>query len=87
MSVCLKLIISVTAEPIGFYSSWNIPTDPVVVLGYVLEGWYTPTPSKKDPPHFFRLKQISRTPTAPLWQSQRKKHPSQQIFPQLSKLM
>ena len=33
LSVFIKLKISVTAEPIGFYSSGNIPTGPVVVLG------------------------------------------------------
>ena len=36
-SVRLSLKISVTTEPIGFYSG-NIPTDPVVVLGYLLGG-------------------------------------------------
>ena len=39
LSVCLKLKISVTAEPIGFYSSGNIPTGPVVVLGFLFWGW------------------------------------------------
>ena len=43
-SVCLKLKISVTAEPIGIYFSVKIPT-PVVVLSYFpggldhLTGW------------------------------------------------
>ena len=36
LSVCLSPKISVTTEPIGFYSSGNIPTGPVVVLGYFL---------------------------------------------------
>ena len=40
LSVCpfvrLKLKISETAEPIGFYSSGNILTGPMVVLGYFL---------------------------------------------------
>ena len=36
-----KLKISVTAEPIWFYSSGNIPTGSVVVLGYFLERWDT----------------------------------------------
>ena len=55
MSVCPSLKISVTTEPIGFYSSGNIPTGPVVVLGYFLGGWDTPNPpkNKKIPPHFF----------------------------------
>ena len=39
-SVCLKLKISVTAEPIGLYFFGNIPTGPVVVLGYFLKGKY-----------------------------------------------
>ena len=43
-SVRLKLKISVTTELIGFYSSGYIPTGPVVVLGYFLRGWDTPTP-------------------------------------------
>ncbi len=40
----LKLKIS-TAEPIGFYSSGNVPTGPVVVLGSFLGGWYQGRPS------------------------------------------
>ena len=63
MSVCLyvrpSLKISVTTEPIGFYSSENIPTGTVVVLGYFLGGLDTPNPPKKKqkntPPHFFSL--------------------------------
>ncbi len=35
MSVCTSLKILVTTEPIGFYPSGNIPTGPVVVLGYL----------------------------------------------------
>ena len=52
LSVRLKLKISVTAEPIVLYSSGIIPTDPVVVLRYFLEGWDTPNPpkNKKIPP-------------------------------------
>ena len=46
LSVRLSLKISVTTEPIGFYSSGNIPTGPVVVLGYFLGGWDTPNPPK-----------------------------------------
>ena len=38
-SVCLSLRILVTTEPIGFYSSGNIPAGPVVVLGYFLGVW------------------------------------------------
>ena len=55
LSVCLKLKISVTAEPIWFYSSENIPTGLLVVLGYLLGGWDTLTPFKKQksPLHFF----------------------------------
>ncbi len=34
--------ISVTAKPIEFYSSENIPTGVVVVLGYFLRGWDPP---------------------------------------------
>ena len=45
-SVRLSLKISVTTEPIGFYSSGNIPNGPVVVLGYFLWGWDTPNPTK-----------------------------------------
>ena len=33
MSVCLKLKISVTSEPIELYSSGNIPTGPVMAMG------------------------------------------------------
>ena len=43
-SVCLSLKISVTTELMGFYSSWNIPPGPVVVLSYFLGGWDTPNP-------------------------------------------
>ncbi len=38
MSVRLKLKISVTAEPIGLYSTGNISTGPVMVLSIFLEG-------------------------------------------------
>ena len=38
MSVLPSLKISVTTEPIGFYSSGNIPACPLVVLGYFLGG-------------------------------------------------
>ena len=34
LSVCLKLRILVTTKPIGFYSSGNVLTGPVVVLGF-----------------------------------------------------
>ena len=49
MSVRLKLKISVTTEPIGFYSSGYIPIGPVVVLSYFYGGGSPPTspPSKK----------------------------------------
>ena len=55
MSVRLKLEISITTEPIGFYSSGNIPAAPVVVIDYFLGGWDTPNPpkTKKIPPIFF----------------------------------
>ena len=39
MSVCLKLKILVTTEPIGLYSSGIIPTGPVLVFNYFLRGW------------------------------------------------
>ncbi len=42
----LKISVSVTTEPIGFYTSGNISTAPVVVLGYFLGGWDTPNPPK-----------------------------------------
>ena len=49
MSVRPSLEISVTTEPIGFYSSGNIPTVPVVVLGYFLGGrGETPTTPQKQ---------------------------------------
>ncbi len=47
-SVCPSLKISVTTEPIGFYSSGNIPTGRVVVLGYFLGGGTHPTPQKQN---------------------------------------
>ena len=47
MSVCLKLKISVTTEPIILYSSGNIPTGPVMVLGCFLGEWDTATPPPK----------------------------------------
>ena len=49
-SVRLKLKISVTTELIGLYSSGNIPTGPVVFLGYFLGGWDTPNPEKTKTP-------------------------------------
>ena len=52
MSVCLfvrpSTKISVTTEPIGFYSSGNIPTGQVVVLGYFFWGGDTPNPPKNN---------------------------------------
>ena len=48
LSVYPSLKISVTNEPIEFYSSGNIPTGPVEVLGYFLGGWNTPNPPKKQ---------------------------------------
>ncbi len=55
LSVCLKLKILVTTEPIGFYSSGYIPVGPAVVLSYFLGGWDTPSPPKKQKisPHYF----------------------------------
>ena len=47
MSVCLKRKISVTAETIGLYSSGNKPTDPVVVLCYVIKELENPQPLQK----------------------------------------
>ena len=52
MSVCLKLKISVTTEPIGLYSSGKIPTGPVMVLSYY-RGGGTPPPQKNTPPKKF----------------------------------
>ena len=46
MNVCPSLKISVTTEPIEFYSSGYMPTGPVVVLRYFLKVWDTPNPSK-----------------------------------------
>ena len=46
-SVCLSLKISVTTEPIGFYSLGNIPTGPVVIFGYFLGGVGHPQPPQK----------------------------------------
>ena len=48
MSVRLSLKISVTTEPIGFYSSGYIPIGPVVVLSYFLGGWDTSDPPKNQ---------------------------------------
>ncbi len=55
MSVRLSLKILVTTVPIGFYSSGNIPTGPVMVLGYFLNrvGQPTPPPKKKKIYHNF----------------------------------
>ena len=57
MSVRLKLKISVTAEPIGLYSSGIIPTGPVMVLSYFPGAWDTPNPPQKTkkttPQNFF----------------------------------
>ncbi len=56
LSVRLSLKISETTEPIGIYSSGNIPFGPVVVfIYYFLGGWDTPNPpkNKKSPCHFF----------------------------------
>ena len=46
LSVCLKCKISVTAEPIGSYSSGNIPTGLVVALGYFLVSKKSPGKQK-----------------------------------------
>ena len=64
-SVCLSLTVSATTEPIGFYSSWNIPTGPVVVLGYFIGECNTPTPqpqkkTKKSPPIYFFKESFSK---------------------------
>ena len=47
MSVCLRLKILVTTEPIGLYSLGNIPIVPMMVLGYLIKVWETPNPVKK----------------------------------------
>ena len=63
MSVCPSLKILVTTALIGFYFSGNIPTGPVVVLGYFLGGWDTPNPQKtKNPPLFLNLKLVVAVP-------------------------
>ncbi len=48
-------LISVTTEPIEFYSSGFIPIGPVVVLSHFLGGWDTHNPqkNKKIPLPFF----------------------------------
>ncbi len=48
MSVCLKLKISVTTEPIMPYSSGNIPTGPVMLLAIFLGGETPPTTLKNS---------------------------------------
>ena len=55
MSVRPSLKMSVTTQPIGFYSSGNKPTGPVVVLGYFLGRWdiHNPLKNKEIPPHHF----------------------------------
>ena len=45
----MKLKISGTAEPIGFYFSGNIPIGLVVVLGYFLEKPQLPKKKKSLP--------------------------------------
>ncbi len=57
LSVRLSLKITVTTEPIGFYSSGDILTGPVVVLGYFLGRWDTPNPiqNKKSPHQFLKI--------------------------------
>ena len=47
VSVCLKLKILITTEPIGLYYSGNIPTGPVMVLRYFLGGCDTLNFSQK----------------------------------------
>ncbi len=47
MSLRLFIKNLVTTEPIGFYSSGNIPNAHLVVLGYFLGGWENPPPKKK----------------------------------------
>ena len=44
MSVCLKLRISVTADPIGLYSLGNVATGPDVVLRFFSYGEEVGTP-------------------------------------------
>ena len=46
LSVCLKLKISVTAEPVGFYFSGNITTGRVVIFIFLGVGT-PPKPPKK----------------------------------------
>ena len=64
-SFCLSLKISVTTEPIGFYSSGNIPTGPVVVQAIFLGAGTPSTPQKTKIPHpFFQVRCSSRQPVA-----------------------
>ncbi len=53
MSVRLSLKILVTTEPIGIYSSGNIPPGPVVFLGYL--DTLTSQKTKKIPLIFFKI--------------------------------
>ena len=64
-SVSPSLKISVTTEPIGFYSSGYISIGPVVVLSYFIGGWDTPNPpkNKKIPPLFFIFGGVRGCPT------------------------
>ena len=50
LTVRLSLKILVTTESIGFYSSGNIPTGPVVVLSYFLREWDTVVPKPPQSP-------------------------------------
>ena len=54
-SVCLKLRILVTTEPIRLYFSGNIPTGLVMLLSYFLGGWDTPYPPKKIPAYYIPM--------------------------------
>ena len=68
MYACMKLKISVSAEPIGFYSLVIIPIGSVVVLRYFLVGWDTsnpPPPQKIDCLYFFKSKILKITPPSP----------------------
>ena len=63
MSVRLSLKILVITEPVGFYSSGNISTGPVVVLSYFLGN--PPTQQKKIFLNFFRQLILNMLVAAP----------------------
>ncbi len=59
-SVRPSLKISVTTKLIGFYSSGNIPTGPV--LGFFLGGWNTHIPEKFKKSPIFKKNVVVAAP-------------------------